>query len=104
MCLDLDLSSVYGAKPKHDLHPSATELNQPFLDRINFIRTNALKFTPLRKYPLIWAAEIFDYFDDETFKTLLTRLYAHVSLGGQLVVGNFNDTNPSRPCMEFGGA
>ena len=93
-CLDIDPNAIR----------YATELNQAFLDRINFIRTNALRFTPSRKYPLIWAAGIFDYFDDDTFKTLLTRLYAYVSPGGQLVVGNFNDINPSRPYMEFGAA
>jgi len=80
----------------------ATELNQPFLDRIQFIRKNCLKFEPTQQYELIWAAGIFDYFDDATFLQMMQRLLAAVTPGGELVVGNFADTSPSRPSMEFG--
>lgn len=80
----------------------AAELNQPFLGRIQFIRKNCLKFQPTQQYELIWAAGIFDYFDDATFLQMMQRLLAAVTSGGELVVGNFADTSPSRPSMEFG--
>lgn len=80
----------------------AAELNQPFLSRIQFIRKNCLKFQPTQQYELIWAAGIFDYFDDATFLQMMQRLLAAVASGGELVVGNFADTSPSRPSMEFG--
>lgn len=82
----------------------ATELNQPFLDRIQFFRKNCLKFEPTQQYELIWAAGIFDYFDDATFLQMMQRLLAAVTPGGELVVGNFASTNPCRPYMEFGDA
>ena len=80
----------------------AAELNQPFLGRIQFIRKNCLKFQPTQQYNLIWAAGIFDYFDDATFLQLTQRLLAAVAPGGELVIGNFASTNPCRPYMEFG--
>lgn len=80
----------------------ATELNQPFLDRIQFFRKNCLKFQPTQQYQLIWAAGIFDYFDDATFLQMMQRLLAAVAADGELVIGNFADTSPSRPSMEFG--
>jgi SAM-dependent methyltransferase len=80
----------------------ATELNQLFLDRIQFFRINCLKFEPTQQYELIWAAGIFDYFDDAIFLQMMRRLLAAVSPGGELVIGNFADTSPSRPSMEFG--
>ena len=79
----------------------ATELNRPFLDRIQFIRKNCLKWQPMQQYELIWAAGIFDYFDDATFKQMLQRLFDALAPNGELVIGNFANTNPSRPHMEF---
>ncbi len=82
----------------------ATELNRPFLDRIQFIRKNCLKWQPTQQYEFIWAAGIFDYFDDATFKQMLQRLLDALAPGGELVVGNFSSINPCRPYMEFGSA
>lgn len=82
----------------------ATELNRPFLDRIQFFRKNCLKFQATKQYQLIWAAGIFDYFDDATFLQMSQRLLTAVASGGELVIGNFANTNPCRPYMEFGGA
>ena len=80
----------------------ASELNRPFLDRIQFFRKNCLKFEPTQQYQLIWAAGIFDYFDEATFLQMMKRLLTAVAPGGELVIGNFADTSPSRPSMEFG--
>jgi SAM-dependent methyltransferase len=81
----------------------ATALNQPFLDRIQFIRKNCLKWQPTQQYELIWAAGIFDYFDDAVFLQMMKKLLDAVKKDGELVVGNFANTQPSRPYMEFGG-
>lgn len=80
----------------------ATALNQPFLDRIQFIRKNCLKWQPTGQYQLVWAAGIFDYFDDATFLQMMQRLLVAVATGGELVIGNFANTSPSRASMEFG--
>ena len=90
-----------------EIDPKAIEyssrLNHQFLDRINFIQKNALLFRPHRKYDFIWAAGIFDYFDDRLFVSLLQRLLPALADGGEIVVGNFSDRNPSRPYMELVG-
>ena len=92
-CLDIDANAIEYAKT----------LNHQFLDRIQFIHKNALRFKPKQKYDLIWSAGLFDYFDDETFVRLLERLLPYVNDGGELVVGNFGEYQPSKPYMEVAG-
>ena len=70
------------------------------LDRINFLHKNAFRFTTKKKYPLIWSAGLFDYFEDRRFKFLMKRLYEFLAPGGELVIGNFSEDNPDRPYME----
>jgi SAM-dependent methyltransferase len=93
-CLDIDAAAIAYAR----------ELNRPFLDRIHFIQKNCLRYKPTEQYDLIWAAGIFDYFDDRAFQLMVQRLLPAVAPGGELVIGNFADINPSRPYMEFVGA
>ena len=92
-CVDIDANAIEYAK----------SLNNAFLDRIQFIHKNALRFKPKQKYDLIWSAGLFDYFDDETFVRLLERLLPYVSEGGELVVGNFGEYHSSKPYMEVAG-
>lgn len=80
----------------------AAGLNRDFLDHITFIRKNCLKWQPEQQYDLIWAAGIFDYFDDTTFLQMLQRLLGVLKPSGEIVIGNFANTNPCRPQMEFG--
>ncbi len=90
-CVELDpLAISYAARLNHD-----------YLDRVTFVQKNALRYRPDSEYDLIWAAGIFDYFNDRIFQNLLQRLLPAVRKGGELVVGNFADTNPSRPYMEL---
>ncbi len=78
----------------------AAALNHRFLDRITFVEKNALRYRPDGQFDLVWAAGIFDYFNDKVFVSLLARLIGAVAPGGELVIGNFSDRNPSRPYME----
>ncbi|MDP2821323.1 MAG: class I SAM-dependent methyltransferase [Sulfuritalea sp.] len=88
-----------------EIDPKAIEyaaaLNMRFADRVSFIRTNCRRYRPEKSYQLIWAAGIFDYFDDDVFRQMLGNLLPAVASGGELVIGNFADTSASRPCMEF---
>lgn len=90
-CIDIDAKAITYAK----------DLNQHFLDHITFIHKNCLLYRPTSQYDLIWSAGVFDYFDDKVFKKMLERLLPNVAKGGQIVIGNFSDNNPSRPLMEF---
>jgi hypothetical protein len=44
---------------------------------------------------------IFDYFTDKLFVTVMKRLFGFLVCGGELVIGNFSPSNPSRQYMEF---
>jgi extracellular factor (EF) 3-hydroxypalmitic acid methyl ester biosynthesis protein len=52
-------------------------------------------------YDVIWSAGLFDYFSDRTFKLLLRRLIPNIAPGGQLVIGNFSDSNPNHHWLHF---
>ncbi len=90
-CVELDSNAIHYAE----------NINSPYLDRIRFIHQNALRFRPEQQYDLIWAAGIFDYFSDRLFTKLLVRLFPAVAPGGELVIGNFSDQNPTRCYMEI---
>jgi SAM-dependent methyltransferase len=92
-CVDIDPVAIDFAR----------NLNRAFLDRITFTRANVLRYRPGKPYDLIWIAGLFDYFDDALFVRLLARLAPFLSPGGELVIGNFSDRNPSRAYMELLG-
>ncbi len=79
----------------------AEQLNRPFRDRVTFVEKNALRYRATAKHDVIWAAGIFDYFNDKVFVSLLQRLLPALDDGGEIVIGNFSDRNPSRPYMEL---
>lgn len=94
-CVDVDKNAITYAR----------SLNSRFSEKIIFHHTNVFKFFPHQdqKYDLVWAAGLFDYFDDKTFKSLGARFFHHLKEGGELVIGNFSTFNPTRPYMELFG-
>lgn len=79
----------------------ATELCRAHLTKINFIKKNVVRFKSEKKYDLIWSAGLFDYFDDKLFVHMLKKLKRMVARGGEIVIGNFSTSNPSKPFMEI---
>ncbi|HBC55726.1 MAG TPA: class I SAM-dependent methyltransferase [Gammaproteobacteria bacterium] len=90
-----------------ELDPNAIEyasrLCTDHTDKIQFVNKNIFRYQPRDKYHLIWSAGLFDYFKDKQFVRLLQRLYPYLLPGGQLVVGNFSDRNPTQGYMELFG-
>ena len=81
----------------------AGTLNKEYLDRITLTCGNALRTDLAARYHLIWVAGLCDYLSDERAEMLIRRLSAALVPGGELVIGNFGDVNPSRPYMEIVG-
>lgn len=81
----------------------ASNLCRPFLQHIEFYHENALRYVPSRGYDLVWSAGLFDYVNDKVFVRLLKALVPVIKPGGQLIVGNFSEFNPSRDYMEIFG-
>lgn len=79
----------------------ATKLCQPYLSKITFYQSNALRFSLQQEFDLVWSAGLFDYLHDGLFVKLLKRLLNRTKIGGQLVIGNFSSTNPTCPYMEL---
>ncbi len=91
--LDLDKRAIAYAKNK----------NKKYLGSMDFTNRNVIRYTPTKKYDLIWSAGLFDYFKAKHFVYLLKKYYEHLNEGGEMIIGNFNVENPSRRIMELLG-
>lgn len=92
-CVDAEIHAVECAK----------KMCAPFAQRVEFYHRNVLRFLPAKGYDLVWSAGLFDYLADRSFVYLLKALMAVTKRGGEVVVGNFSDFNPSRDYMELLG-
>ncbi len=91
--LDMDKRAIAYAKNK----------NKKYLDKMTFHNRNVIRYTPEKKYDLIWSAGLFDYFKGKHFVFLLKKYYEYLKEDGELIIGNFNIENPSRRAMEILG-
>lgn len=55
----------------------------------------------LGKFDVLYSMGLFDYLTAPTAKAVLKRLYDLVAPGGELIVGNFHTSNPTRMYMEY---
>lgn len=87
-----------------DMDERAIEYSKSILNSTNVIYRcqNIFRFKTNKKYDLVWSAGLFDYLKNKQFVFLLRKLLNLVSVGGELVIGNFSESNPSRDYMEFG--
>ena len=92
-CVDLDANAIGFAKSLCAAHAEA----------VRFIHGNALTFKPSCRYGLVWSSGLFDYLEDRLFVRLLRRLLRFTEPGGEVVVGNFGDYNPTQNYMELLG-
>jgi len=53
------------------------------------------------KYDLIYSAGLFDYFSDPVAQLAATRLHQALNPKGQLIIGNFNVSNPNSIMMDL---
>lgn len=91
--LDLDKRAIAYAKNKHKAN----------LHCMNFHNQNVIRYTPAKKFDLIWSAGLFDYFKDKHFVFMIKKYYQFIKDGGEMIIGNFNVNNPSRKIMEVLG-
>ena len=88
-CLDIDPDAI----------AYATELNKDFLGKVTFQLANVIRYRPDQNYDLIWSGGLFDYFSDRVFVSVLRRLVSALAPGGELVLSNYSDYNPTLPHM-----
>ena len=109
-----DLSEYLKAHPQADVRitsvdidPRASAYARQVLGadehRVRLVTENALRFTTDQKFDLVWSAGLFDYLTDRLFVGMIRRAQRMLRSGGQIVVGNFSPSNPSRPYMELLG-
>lgn len=109
-----DLAEVYTCIPSGALQTTcveadahaiayATELNEANMQHIRFIHQNIFRFATEEQFDLVWSAGLFDYFEDSVFVKLLRKFISWTKPGGEVIIGNFSNQNPSRSCMELAG-
>ena len=74
--------------------------NTQFNDSIDYFKINVLRFKPYQWYDLIWSAGLFDYFKDKHFVYMIGKYYKYLAEGGEFIIGNFSNSNPTRRLME----
>ncbi|WP_341840741.1 class I SAM-dependent methyltransferase [Chitinophaga caseinilytica] len=79
----------------------ASNLNAAFKNHIEFIHRNVFRFDTHQRFDVAWSAGLFDYFEDGVFVKLLQKMMGWTKPGGEVIVGNFGDHNPTRGYMEI---
>ena len=74
--------------------------NAMYADSIDYFKINVLRFKPYQWYDLIWSAGLFDYFKDRHFVYMINKYYKYLTDGGEFIIGNFSNSNPTRRLME----
>lgn len=90
-CVEQDINAINFAK----------NLFNGVKGKINYYHKNAMFFRTRNKYDIIWSAGLFDYLEDDIFIRLLRRIYQNLKLGGEMIIGNFSHSNPSKSYMEL---
>jgi hypothetical protein len=49
---------------------------------------------------MIWSSGLFDYFKDRHFVYMINKYYKYVAEGGEFIIGNFSNSNPTKRLME----
>lgn len=93
VCIEADERAISYAK----------ELNKDHESHIRFIQKNIFRYEANTQFDIVWSAGLFDYFTDIVFVRILRRFIHWTKPGGEIIIGNFNTENPSRPFMEFFG-
>jgi extracellular factor (EF) 3-hydroxypalmitic acid methyl ester biosynthesis protein len=78
----------------------AQKQNSEFNDSIEYFKINVLRFKPYQWYDLIWSAGLFDYFKDKHFVYMISKYYKYLAGGGEFIIGNFSNSNPTKRLME----
>jgi extracellular factor (EF) 3-hydroxypalmitic acid methyl ester biosynthesis protein len=91
-CIDHDESAIRHART----------ICQNYLERITFTKANILSYSPpAARYDIIWSSGVFDYFNDRIFVRVLKRFLPALKRGGEFVIGNFSEANPTKSYMEM---
>lgn len=109
-----DLKEVFDCIHKENLEVTCVEMdsraidharniNAPHLEQITFVNQNIFRFRTEERFDIVWSAGLFDYFDDRGFVLILKKLLECATDNGEIIIGNFNDENPSRTYMEMVG-
>jgi len=78
-CVDQDEEALTYAK----------QLCSEYTQRIGFEKANIIRYRPSQNtYDLVWAAGLFDYFNDDLFIRMAQRLHQALKPGGRMVIGN----------------
>jgi SAM-dependent methyltransferase len=106
-----DVNEYLSSNPESNIHFDLVDFDQNAIDfaktqndkyqqAIDYFKINVLRFKPFQWYDLIWSAGLFDYFKDRHFVYMINKYYKYLAEGGEFIIGNFSNSNPTRRLME----
>lgn len=102
-CIDPSLLQTVCVEADEHAINYAKELNERQASQISFVHKNIFRFNTDEQFDMVWSAGLFDYFEDRVFIRLLQKFMSWTKPGGEVVIGNFGDHNPTRNYMELIG-
>jgi extracellular factor (EF) 3-hydroxypalmitic acid methyl ester biosynthesis protein len=107
-----DVSRIFSSSTKHDfLHFLCVDMDAraisyaksllPSNKNIILREANAFFLSPSSQYDVVWASGLFDYLTDRQAIILLKKMWLWTASNGQLIFGNFLNTNNSKLLMEW---
>ncbi len=102
-CIDPSLLQTVCVEADEHAINYAKELNERQAAQISFVHKNIFRFNTDEQFDMVWSAGLFDYFEDRVFVRLLQKFMGWTKPGGEVVIGNFGDHNPTRNYMELIG-
>jgi hypothetical protein len=100
-CIDQDLESLKYAQRQVRSTERTFNSGYSFKFIHQAIRNLIKNGCPENDYDLIYSAGMFDYLTDMSAKISGKKLSEYLKPGGQLVIGNFSDTTPIAPFMDY---
>ncbi|MBA7663301.1 hypothetical protein ES703_71340 [subsurface metagenome] len=97
-CIDIDSEAL------RFTHEKAQELD--IADWFTFARENVIRLaggrgrTVLKPQQLIYSIGLTDYLEDVFVVNLLNWIYEHLLPGGEVIIGNFDVSNPQKAYMD----
>ena len=90
-CVDMDQRAIVRSMENLEKHEAL----------VDHVHRNVLRLKMKQKFDLIWASGLFDYFNDNLFRTMLSKMKKIINPNGIIIVGNFSDRFAGPGPMSF---
>ena len=100
--IDQDDQALADARERLTSLPANTAAKLNFvLEPVDRLLDSDIFAALLGQRDIIYSTGLFDYFNDQTFRKLLSIIYGVLPKGGRMYIGNMSTENPTRWLIEY---